>query len=412
MPTHRTPRRSFSSGAGRLALGLSLVLWLQSADSLAAPPGAPAPQPLPARDFIQEGRILYRVVACSGDSALPAGIGEDVVQAHCAQMKPMMDFYRHSYLPKVRKFLGGWIPAGSPEIVVYPFGGGDLLSALTAYPNASEVTTLSLEHVADPTRFATLKPEEMKVSLQLLRKRVIGLLKFSDSKTDSLQELQRGGLSGQLAFFLIGLAVHGFEPVSIRYFQFAPDGKLVYLSRADIESLSAQQAKKLRFSATAPDFSAAFSNAEITFRPLDPAQGKETRVHRHIAADLSNAHLPAPLLLHLGQKARIAAMTKAASYLLWRNEFSFIRDYLLKNMDLMVSDSTGIPPEFARKAGFVQETAGQFSGSFLGASAKHNQDFRDLWTQHPGRSIDFRFGYLDKSLRGHLLLTKRESKGP
>ncbi len=32
-----------------------------------------------------------------------------------------------------------------PEAVVYPFGGGDLLSALAAYPDAAEYTTLSLE---------------------------------------------------------------------------------------------------------------------------------------------------------------------------------------------------------------------------------------------------------------------------
>ncbi len=386
------------------------MLWLCSAGSLATAEEPAAGQPQAAQDFIEEARLLYRVAACAGDGALPAGISEDVVKEHCAQMTPMMDYYRHNYLPKVRTLLTSWVPANSPESVVYPFGGGDLLSALTAYPNAQEITTLSLEHVADPTRFSSLKPEQMRQSLQLLRKKVVGLLKFSDSRTDSLQELQRGGLSGQLAFFVIGLAVHGLQPVSLRYFQIAPDGKLVYLSRADIEALSEQQAKKLRFSATAPDFSAAYSNAEIEFKPQDPANGERIGIHRHIAADLSDAHIPAPLLAHLGQKEKIAAMTKAASYLLWRNEFSSIRDYLLRKMDIMVSDSTGIPPEFAKKAGFVQETAGKFSGSFLGASAKHNQDFRDLWTKHPGKAIDFRFGYVDKSLKGHLLLTRRGNK--
>ena len=66
----------------------------------------------------------------------------------------------------------------------------------------------------------------------------------------------------------------------------------------------------------------------------------------------------------LGGTARIR--TKAASYLLWRDDFSVIRDYLLGNMDFMVSDSTGAPPRFAEKAGFVQDTYGVFAGSFLG----------------------------------------------
>ena len=38
----------------------------------------------------------------------------------------------------------------------------------------------------------------------------------------------------------------------------------------------------------------------------------------------------------------VAAITKAASYLLWRGDFSRIRDYLLDNMVWMVSDSSGI----------------------------------------------------------------------
>ena len=70
-------------------------------------------------------------------------------------------------------------------------------------------------------------------------------------------------------------------------------------------------------------------------------------------------------------------MTKAASYLLWRDNFSTIRDYLLDNMEFMVSDSTGIPPKFATKAGFVQEAYGKFNESFLGASAELQQGLRE-----------------------------------
>ena len=40
-------------------------------------------------------------------------------------------------------------PAGLPKTVVYPFGGGDLISALTTYPEANDYTTLSLEHAKE-----------------------------------------------------------------------------------------------------------------------------------------------------------------------------------------------------------------------------------------------------------------------
>ena len=42
--------------------------------------------------------------------------------------------------------------------------------------------------------------------------------------------------------------------------------------------------------------------------------------------------------------------------------FSEIRDRLLANMVWMASDSTGVPPRFAKKAGFAQVTYGTFTG--------------------------------------------------
>jgi hypothetical protein len=132
-------------------------------------------------------------------------------------------------------------------------------------------------------------------------------------------------------------------------------------------------------------------------------------VHRHIAANLNDPNLakqPA-LLRHLEAKGRVTAMTKAASYLLWRPDFSTLRNYLLDNMELMLSDSTGIPPRYARAAGFQQKTYGRFNGSLLHASERHNDDFRALWQRQPFRRVSFRFGYVDNKSRPHLLLTQR-----
>jgi hypothetical protein len=107
-------------------------------------------------------------------------------------------------------------------------------------------------------------------------------------------------------------------------------------------------------------------------------------------------------------------MTKAASYLLWREDFSRVRNYLLKHMVLMISDSTGIPPRWASKAGFVQETYGAFEVSFLEASEEHNKDFKELWSAQPRRKLPFRYGYIDgvkdgekPAGRSHLLVTRK-----
>jgi hypothetical protein len=381
-----------------------------------APPAAPAPAASGAagRDFIEEARIVYRVVACAGDAPVPAHLDVKVVATHCKLLDERKASYRQRYVAGAREFIARLRPEGLPDTVVYPFGGGDLISALVAYPDARDITTMSLEHGGDPRRIRDLGAVELAQSLRTFRLEIGGMLEVSNNTSVNLSAAHLNSLPAQLSSFLVGLAVHDFEPVSVRYFTIAGDGSLRYLDDAALQSLERQQAAQLKHDWQRPNFSTAFSNVEIQFRERGAAAGAPVRVHRHIAANLADAHLPedGPLLAYLRAKGRVAAMTKAASYLLWRNDFSHIRDYLLGHMDFMLSDSTGIPPFYARKAGMVQIPLGRFQQSFLNAPERHNRDFQDLWAQRPYRRLPFRFGYVDAARQAHLLITKPSDAKP
>jgi hypothetical protein len=382
-----------------------------------AAPGPLAESPVaPPADFVAEARALMRTVTCQGDGPLPHDLDAATAAAYCRKQSKAIAAYRDRYLPLAGPFLARLRPAGTPTTVVYPFGGGDLLSALTTYPDARDLTTLSLEHAGDPRRLSAIKTrEQLADSLELIRATSNGLLYASDSKTENLMKGQRGEIPGQLAFFLTALAIHGFEPVSLKYFKVEKDGRLHYYTAAEIAALEGQEARLLRGKWTAPDFSTAFSNSELTFVKKGEDPSTAARVHRHIAWDLSDAALARTgIIAHLEGKGPVAAMTKAASYLLWRDDFSRIRKYLLGHMTLMISDSTGIPPHWARPAGFVQETYGAFEISFLEASEASNAEFRELWASQPVRKLPFRYGYLDGLKDGdkpagryHLLVTRK-----
>ncbi len=369
----------------------------------------PAPQVADApMDFSEQAKALYRLVACTGD-ALPPGLDARTVAGYCARQAKAIETAR-KHAAGASAFIGKLEPADLPTTVVYPFGGGDLLTALSVYPQARDVTTLSLEHAGDPRRLPDLADaKRLAESLELIRTTSSGLLNANDSKTANLMKGQRGELPGQLAFFMLGLAVHGFEPVALRYFWINPDGTLHYVTQADIAAVEKENARLLRAVWTAPDFSRAFSNSEIVFVKKGAGADAERRVHRHVAFDLSDAGLKKNpgVLAFLEAKRPIVAMTKAASYLLWNDAFSAIRGYLLANMVFMVSDSTGVPPRLAKSAGFVQETWGTFAGSFLPASERINEDFRQLWGQFPRNRLGFRFGYIDSAKQFHLLVTRK-----
>lgn len=141
---------------------------------------------------------------------------------------------------------------------------------------------------------------------------------------------------------------------------------------------------------------------------------------RHLAVNLSDNSLtrdpkhltknPA-LFAHLDAKGHVSAMTRAASHLLWENSFSQIRDYLTANLEWMPSDSTGVPPEFAQKAGLIQDTYGTFDGAYepsdQGHRPQYNDAFKQLFTKNPKKPLDFRYGYPDVNKKAHMIITRR-----
>ncbi|MBI5542659.1 MAG: hypothetical protein HY901_02130 [Deltaproteobacteria bacterium] len=403
--------RPFSSAL--LAAALLAAPAANGAEGAATTPSAGESAPASVtsgKDFAAEVKLLYRVVACAGNDPLPAHLDARVVDEHCKAMGPKKEAYQKKWIGQARDFIAKLRPAGLPSTVVYPFGGGDLISALTTYPEATDISTLSLEHAGDPRRLNDIEKARLKESLGLFRKTIWGLLMKDNSTTENLQKGQGSDIPGEIGFFLVALAEHGYEPVSLRFFTIQQDGSLHYLSEEEIAALEKKRAKTLRGKWESPDLSVAFSNSEIVFKAAGSGPDAPTRVHRHFAANLGNDgfQVHPEVLTHLESKGRISAMTKAASYLLWRDEFAQIRDYLLAHMDFMVSDSTGIPPKYLAKAGFALETYGKFSKSFLGANEEHNKAFRKAWRDQPQRELPFRYGYIDGGGGGpHLFVARK-----
>lgn len=362
-------------------------------------------------DFIKDAKLFYRVVACKGTDPLPAGFDAAVVDKHCVEQNKRYEKLTKSYFTPAAEFLAPLRPAGLPTTIVYPFGGGDLMSALVTYPDAREITTISLEHAGDPTRLAALDKGKLATALSNYRNASAGLLSLHDSTSENMRKLEKGGIPGQLSFHLTGMAVMGYEPVSLKFFKLTDDGKVSYYSQADIDGLAKTTAKRVKGSWVDTDWSVAWDNMELQFRKAgDPKAPVIT--HRHFAWNLGDkAFGGSQLEKHLQSKGKVAAMTKAASYLIWLDGFSKIKDYLLANMTFMMSDATGIENKWAKKAGFTQTTYGRFQGAFLEEADQNvSAAMVKLWASQPYRKLPFRYGYPDSKGNIHLMITQLESK--
>lgn len=379
------------------------------------PPVDPVPPPLPplqpataGKDFLAEALVFYRVVACGpgAEDAIPAGLDRATIDKHCVEMRARYARFNEKYVTPARAFFEGVRPAELPATVVYPFGGGDLVSALVTYPNATEITTISLEHAGDPTRLTSLSKTALRGSLAEFREAVRGLLTNNDSTSENMRKLERGGIPGQLSFHLTGATALGYEPVSLKFFNLDDSGQLHYLTEQEITALAPVRAKRKKNTWVDTDFSAAFTNMELTLRKAgDPSA--PLVVHRHFAANLANnGFRGSSLEKHLLAKGQVAAITKAASYLLWSESFAGIRDYLIGHLVWMASDATGLPTRYAKKAGLVQTTYGRFAGAFLpDAAVSVNETMVKMWADQPRRKLAFRYGYPDSEGNVHLLIT-------
>jgi hypothetical protein len=375
---------------------------LPAASSVASPaPGPAQPEaPLAGLDFLPEARVVFRVAACGASGDVPGRFDGAVVARHCEELGHAYDEYRRGWVDVARPFIAALRPKDLPRVVVYPFGGGDLVSALATFPDATEITTISLEPAGDIRPADTLAPDRLAHELAVHRAHLERLFEKAHSRTDNLDKEAHTELPGEILFALAALVVHGDEPVSLRYFRLRPDGTLAYVTQADIDAAKKPGERR-----------ALFANAELRFRKAGDTAAP-VQVLRHVSFNLDDAHLTADpsLIAYLDARGpKVAAMTKAATHLLWNEHFKVIRGWLVAHTDWMVSDSTGLPPRIAGPAGFTQDTFGTFDGPSPFGDPDHAdaEDLKKLFASQPARDLPFRYGYPDKDGHAHMIVTRR-----
>jgi hypothetical protein len=367
----------------------------------AAASTAGLPAPIEGEEFLDQAKALFRVGACGSSGEIPARFDPAVVAKYCEQLGRASAEYKRSWVDLAVPFLAALRPKDLPKVVVYPFGGGDLVSALATFPDAVELTTISLEPAGDIRTIDKLAPDRLAHELAVHRSHLERLFEKAHSRTDNLDKESKTELPGEVLFALVALAVFGDEPVSLRYFRLRPDGSIAYVTHADIEA-AAHKPRALH------DL---FQNVELRFRRVG-APDDDVRVARHIAYNLDDFHLKADpsLIAYLDGRPKVAAMVKAATHLLWNEHFKTIRTWLVDHADWIVSDSTGLPPRIASTTGYTQDTYGVFEGpsQFGDPDKRDAEDLRRLFASEPLRPLAFRYGYPDRAGHAHLVVTHRD----
>jgi hypothetical protein len=351
-------------------------------------------------EFLDDAKQLMVVGACA-----PGDVPEarrKIVDAHCKVVRQAQDDYKSKWITPAREFFAAHVPATAPHTVVYPFAGGDLSTALTVYPDADEITTLSLEPAGDPRELSRVTDKQLASALKTVATELSSLYTANFSVTmNMITAMREGQLPTQLIFSLSALSIHGYELTSVHYFTLTADGDIQYVTDDDLARIEKIDDTTRR--------NRELANVEMHFHKTGSTHDQ---VYRHILANLDDAHVKSSpaALAHLAKKGHVAAMTKAASYLLTFDDFTKMRQYIEDHVDWMVSDTTGLAPSYGTPAGFEYETWGQFDTPNMAAGNSVAPQWRAMYAKQPKRDLKFRFGYPDHHLHDHLVIMRRAAK--
>jgi hypothetical protein len=299
---------------------------------------------------------------------------------------------RWSYIERVRmNAIRAWSVANLADlrskssVVFYPFSGPDFLYANAFFPDAKYTLMAGLEPVGSMPDLSALQQSgqlgaylaDVKTSLFTIM--AASFFKTKDLKTDLNNQLV-DGLMPDLAVFL---AREGYDIGSLQYVSLDSDGVVHAHEKSGA------------------------TGVQITYFKGDR---DDMHVLFYFQADLGNDGLHSnpgfTRLMH--RLAPGITYLKAASYLLYDDYFSAIRDAILAESAGVVEDDSGIPLHFFMPSEWDVSVYGNYTGPITIFKAKYQPDLAQYYTANPHSPLSFGTGYKYIPADSSLLVAKKK----
>jgi len=271
------------------------------------------------------------------------------------------------------------------ETVYYPFSGPDFLYVNTFFPTSKYLIMAGLEPVGTiPDLPALQQSGKLAAYLQQMKTSLFTILaasffKTKDMKTDFNNQL----VDGLIPAIAVFVAREGYTIDSVHYVSLGHDGTLH------------------------PHESAGAPGVQITYFKGDRS---DTRVLLYFQADLGNDGLKDnPGFVHLMKRMGPGVTyLKAASYLLYEDYFSTIRNAILENSVGVVEDDSGIPLNKFNPSQWAITPYGNYTGPINLFKEDYQPDLTQLYASTPHSPLSFGSGYKYIAANSSLLVAKKQ----
>ena len=271
------------------------------------------------------------------------------------------------------------INAKSPT-VFYPFSGPDFLYSFSLFPKAKELILIGLEPVGNVPDFAKLSASESNRALSKARSSLSEILQFSFFRTNDMKvDLRKQGV---LPILYVFMARTNNRILNLQYIGLDQNAKVKQFEKGMVPGV------------------------KIAFVP----QGEsETRTLYYFSTDLSNSGLikHPELTQFISQLKEPVTYLKAASYLMYNNSFSGIRDTILATSSHVLQDDSGMPLKSFDSAKWDLEFYGSYSRPIGLFSSRYQADLKRAYASNKDiNPLDFGIGYKFNVNQSNMMLAK------
>ena len=286
--------------------------------------------------------------------------------------------------------------------VFYPFGGADILHSSLFFPCGRNTVMIGLEPpgtVADP---AKLSEAARRRYLGAVRQSLFSIIEFSFFRTLAMRDDFANVLDGVAPVLVVFLARLDYELLAFKEIRVVSNGSA--MTRNAYEELKKKD----------PNLSAV-AGVQIFYRT---EKGGPVHSVAYFSTDISNAGLEKTSYFLPAIKKQLGNPTigylKAASYLMHRDNFADIRNFILDESEFLLGDSSGIPIKYMKDGRWKLVYYGRYDQPIKLFSVRHQPDLKaDFRNQKNDiRPLPIGIGYNYIKGTSHMVLGIKQAAAP
>lgn len=307
---------------------------------------------------------------------------------HASYLENAWEKLEAQQLSKIRQWSDAELKSlnQSSAPIFYPFSGPDFLYAYSFFPKGSEYIMAGLEPVGDIPDLQKIPAEQMDKKLRSIDTALYAILQLSFFRTNDMKEdLAEKGVMPILFVFL---ARTNNKILDAQHIRLDKTGKIQVVDAAQKDD----SAQKL------------IPGVKISFLPAGESQ---PRTLYYFSVDLSNEALQKTPEFNafVKQFPRPITYLKAASYLMYRDNFSNIRDLILEQSSSLLQDDSGMPVSYFDSSKWDLKFYGNYTRPIPLFSVREQPELRKIYQSDKSiKPLDFGIGYQFEVGQSNLML--------